>query len=232
MRMLSMVIIGILVWGHYPAPQGNAQNRSASDVGRAVSSLEEDRHLGIEYSRAARFKLSSRKKTYRMGEMISLDCAMLNTSASRAFFHNLSGPGLTLSVFDEKGSRVEVTPGTIFLEGIVAQSYSLLNPNSIIIGSYHLLAGCNTEGLGLFDDARKEFDRQVCQREINYEKGMFERELFVNWGDACLRITQPGTYKIMIEMRNMHVVISSEKPSPKTAVGTIASNLFEITITE
>jgi len=39
--------------------------------------------LGAEYSQAASIKLASRKSSYRVGEMISVDVAFLNRSSSR-----------------------------------------------------------------------------------------------------------------------------------------------------
>jgi hypothetical protein len=54
--------------------------------------------LAVDYGVTAKLKLVSRKTTYRVGEMISLDIAMLNTSDSPIYLHKLMHPSGFLTV--------------------------------------------------------------------------------------------------------------------------------------
>ncbi|MGH9933262.1 MAG: hypothetical protein ACREA9_29105, partial [Pyrinomonadaceae bacterium] len=120
----------------------------------------------------------------------------------------------------------------IVLEGIVPQSYILLRPNEVALGALQLLAGFNVEGLSAFGESREALNRDVHMGRVEYGKGLFDRNLFVNWGDACLRIDRPGTYIITATMVSENVVTSPCEPKVKTAVGTIRSTSFTVNIIE
>lgn len=210
------------------------QNRRCRDTfaQRTARDIQERPQLGANYSRVAQFRLASRKRSYRIGEMISLDVAMLNMTDQPIFFHKLSGPAIVIKADDNKGVEIPVTPSSIDLEGVIPQSYLLLNPNEVVVASFQLLAGCNIEGVAAFDEARQRLNEDVRRGQISYDRGVFERNLFLNWGDACLRITQPGKYTITVEMTNQHVIVSPCESKLKTATGSISSASLTITITE
>lgn len=232
MRSIVVFVTAVAVLGYHQVVLSQARRCRDASLRRTVSDVQERPRLGIEYSRVAQFKLASRKRSYRVGEMFSLDVAMLNTANAQVFFHKLSGPTLTIKAHDNRGAEVTVTPTSIDLEAILPQSYLLLDSNEIIVGSLQVLAGCNVEGVAAFDEARQKFNEDVHQGRVKYGKGLFERNLFINWGEVCLRLMQPGTYTITIEITNRHVIVSSCEPNLKTAVGNITSTPLTITITE
>jgi hypothetical protein len=232
MRIFLTVVTATMLLGSFHLVVGQARPGNKDDIQQDTRDVQERPQQGIEYSRAAKLKLASRKTSYRVGEMINLDIAILNTTNKQIFFHKLSGPQITLRVFDEKGSAVSVTPSIIALEGVVPQSYSLLGPGEIIVGSIQMLAGCNVEGASAFDEARQKLAEDVRRNQAKYDEAVFERNLFINWGDACLRIPRPGTYNVVVEVTNQHVIVSAREPNVKTAVGTTRSIPITITISE
>ncbi|MBV9924572.1 MAG: hypothetical protein JOZ96_05970 [Acidobacteria bacterium] len=231
MRTLIKVAAVLALAANYHSAAGRVgtQNVSAS---QSVTDVRERPLLGIDYSGAARLKLASRKDSYRFGEMIGLDIALLNATDTPIFFHKLSGPTVVVKVFDEKGAVVKVIPGSVRLEGVVPQSYVLLGAGEVTVGSRQLLAGCNAAGLAAFDEARQRLNEDVGRQKIGYDQGMFERGLFVNWGDVCAQTTRPGSYDIVVEVSNRHVVLSGRGAKVKTAVSTISSPPLRITISE
>lgn len=232
MRSIVVFVTAVAVLGCYQLVLSQARRCRDASLQRTVSDIQERPQLGIEYSRVAQFKLASRKRSYRIGEMFSLDVAMLNTANAQVFFHKPSGPTLTINARDDKGAEITVTPTSMDLEAVIPQSYLLLDSNEVIVGSLQVLAGCNVEGVAAFDEARQKFNKEVHQGQVKYGKGLFERNLFINWGDACLRLTQPGTYTITVEITNQHVVVSSCESSLKTAVGNLISTPLTITVIE
>lgn len=230
-QMITILITAALLCVQ---PGAVAQIRRCQDpsVQRGVDEVKARPKLGVEYAQVAMFKLASRKTTYRIGEMISLDLAILNAGEMPAFFHKLAGPTINLTARDEKGAVLQIVSGTIVLEGIVPQSYVLLRPNEVVMGSLQLLAGFNVEGLSAFGESRERFDQDVHRGRVEYGKGLFDRNLFVNWGDASLRIDRPGTYVITATMVSENVITSRCEPKVRTAVGTIQSTPLTITIIE
>jgi hypothetical protein len=120
-------------------------------------------------------------------------------------------------------------PYLLVLEGVGPQSYEYLDTDGLATGSFQLLADCDANGLTEFQQAHRKL-----QSETNTANNhtVFERRLFVSWGDACLQLTNPGTYTITADMTNDYVISSPCEPKIKTAVGTITSEPLTITITK
>lgn len=57
-------------------------------------------HMGVEHLRVTKLKLTSRKTAYRVGEMISLDVAIMNISDDPIFLD-----GLTYAEFDAHDTK-------------------------------------------------------------------------------------------------------------------------------
>jgi hypothetical protein len=201
---------------------------------RSLAEVKKYPTHGVEYLRVARFKLASRKKIYRVNEMIRIDLAMLNIADSPVFFTKLSGGGnLRLQAQDDKGAGVSINPYTTVLHGLALDQYLLLKPGEMVVGAYELLAGCNSEEYAAYWDDRTKLDEDVHKGQFEvYDQGIFERDLFAYWGSACLRLERPGTYTFTAEMTNRHVIVSPREPNVKTAVGSIRSTPLTITITE
>lgn len=195
---------------------------------RSVSRVEERPQLGVDYSQVAKFKLISRKKTYHLGEMISLDLALLNISGSKIFFRKLSDFNITLAVRDEKGSTVEIWSYTIDLEAVVSDSYVVVDPDSIITWTYQLISGLKeNDELEKYIEAKHSLYKEG---RLNPDKERFNRGLFLNIGRGALDISNPGVYTITATATNDYVVVSPCEGNPKTAVGKIISAPLEITI--
>ncbi|HKA18134.1 MAG TPA: hypothetical protein VKN18_07435 [Blastocatellia bacterium] len=73
---------------------------------------------------------------------------------------------------------------------------------------------------------------QFARGEAAYFKGLFDRDMFVKWGQACFAVNSSGKYTITAEQSNDTVLVSSDSQKVKTAVGRIRSTPITITITE
>lgn len=236
-RIPIMVLISLAlltVFGKANASHTIAQQTRCKrpELQRAVYEESARPKSKIDYSEAVRFKLGSRKTVYRSGEMITVNLGMLNTSGFPIFIHQLSGPYLTWKIHTEGGQLVAITPHLLVLEGVGAQSYEYLPIDGLGIGSFQLLAGCEVEGITEFKEAHRKLMGEINSGNGRYNKTVFERDLFVTWGDACLSLAAPGTYSITAEMTNEFVVASPCEPFAKTAVGRIESSPLRIVIRE
>jgi hypothetical protein len=198
---------------------------------RSLSPVNERKQLGSDYSRVARFKLISRKKTYRVGEIINLDLAFMNSSEEKIFFRGFSDTYINLEVRDEKGNMVKVLPYDNSLKGLTSDSYILVEPDSIITWTYELLTGCQgTDEIEKFWEASKTLQDDMKQNKLKYQKEEFDRDLFVNFGLACLDTLHPGAYTITATAANDYVVVSPCEGNLKTVIGKITSAPLQITI--
>jgi hypothetical protein len=140
---------------------------------------------------------------------------------------------LDLEARDAKGASVSINTYHTVLEGVAPKSYERVEPGYILSDTFQLLAGCESSGLKAYFQATKKLEQEEHDGgERVFFRGLFERDLFVNWGEGCLAIKSPGTYTITAEQSNDTVVVSSRGPKVKTAVGTIRSTPLVITITE
>jgi hypothetical protein len=217
-------------------PLTGAQTALRKDraVRQYVRHLNERPERGVQYAAVALVRLASRKTTYRMGEIFSVDLALLNVSDKpvRLLKSLSSYPADILTVRDENGTAVQINPYNVFSLVIVPDDFALLRPGEMFAISLHLLAGCKDKELVDFDQSRQEFNKAVTEGRTEYQRGMFERNLFVNWGDACLHLSRPGKYAITAQIRNDYVVISASNQKIKTAVGSIQSAPLTITISK
>lgn len=205
-----VVILLLLIGELFGMPKQQRSNPSAR-LGRS-----EDRpDLAVSYMNAAKFKLASRKTTYRLGEMISLDMALLNTTNSPVYFDRLLQPNFL--VRDRKGQAVDLVPYAIAELAPTPDLFVLTEAGEILTKSIQVLVGCNRK-------SAEDMDPQLESKRV------FERNGFVNWGDACLRVNRPGSYTIIVEQGNQRVVVSAAEPGAKTAVGVISSTPLTITI--
>ena len=231
-HLLLTTVATVLLTGPYLFGGQGRRSELNNAAQQTILDIQERPEMGVAYSRTAALKLASRKRSYRFGEVVSLDLAMLNTGNKHAYFHKLSGPTISLEAFDKTGAEVGITPNVIALEGVVPGSYSLLNPGRILIGSIQMLIGCKVEGASAFDEARRKLDEDVRQKLALYDEAIFERDLFVNWGEACLRTDEPGSYDLVVKVSNSHVILAGRQIASKTAVGIIRSNKLSLTISE
>jgi hypothetical protein len=189
--------------------------------------------LGVEYAQLAKFKLGTRKTEYHIGEMISIDLAAMNVSNAPVFLHKLNRPSLELKAQDAKGASVSIDEYHTVLEGVAPTSYQRVEPGHVLSGSFQLLAGCGDGNLKAYFQATERLQEEENRGgERAFFKGLFERDLFVNWGQACLAINKPGKYTITAQQSNDTVLVSPDRTKVKTAVGTIRSTSLTISIIE
>jgi|RhiMethySRZTD1v2_1073278.scaffolds.fasta_scaffold01968_11 hypothetical protein len=194
------------------------RNMKVSVTENSLEASEKRPDLGMDYTKVSKFKLASRRTSYRLGEMISLDVALLNTSKIPVFFHKFLQPN-----FYVQGSRGQSKPllPYILIEAPTSlDSYILLQPGEMTTRSFALLAGCDKRAS---DNMARGLNEKDSTRQ-------FEENRFVNWGDLCLSARHPGSYSITVEQGNDLVVVTANSSNAKTAVGVARSNKFTINI--
>jgi|ERR1035437_557392 hypothetical protein len=207
--------------------QKRCQDPSAS---RVIGTEKEAFWNRVDFADAAELKLATRKGAYHPGELITLDLAILNRTKGPIFFHNLDYPSVALRVSDDKGKEIAVQHYATVLEGISAKSFDLRHPNTILINSIQLLVGCNSKELLKFQRARSDLTESERKEPGSYERRLFEQDLFVSWGDACLDLSHPGSYSVVAQITNENVVKSDCEPNVRTAIGTIRSKPLVISL--
>lgn len=231
-RFLLLAIVGLTMVVLEPSTIGQSNRPGKNEYEKHVEAGRLHPHLTAEYSRVAAIKVASRKSTYHLGEMITVDVALLNTAKVPMFFHKLDFPTVALKALDNEGKETHVFLNTTILEGITVDSYSLLPPGGVLVKSFLIATQCSDQDRAAYIRARQKLDQDEREGRVEYQKGLFERNLFVNWGEGCLHISKPGTYFLTAQLTNDDVIVSRLKPAPKTAVGMIDSNPMKITIIE
>ena len=212
---------------------GQSTHRKKAQPGMGIEDLRKRPDLGVDYAKAVKFKSASRKTTYRVGEMMSIDLAFINVSEASVFLHKLDRPSLELTVQDANGRSVSINEYYTVLEGVAPESYQRIEAGYVLSESFQLLVGCDDGNLKAYFQAREKLQEEEHRGgERIFFKGLFDRDIFVNWGQACFAIKNPGKYTITAEQSNDTVVVSPDSPKVKTAVGRIRTTPFTITITE
>lgn len=231
-RLTTLTICLVLVSVAHNRVTGESAENQLSSPDESVEEVKKRPDLGVDYGTVAKFKLASRRTTYRIGEMIGIDLAIMNTLDTPVFFHELSRPSIELVARDEKGAEVSINSYTTALEATAPRSYLQIEPGHLLVASFRVLAGC-TSDLSVFTDQRDKVIREEFGRgEAAYFKRVFQDLLFVDWGQACLSVKAPGRYTLTAEQMNDTVLVSSKRPKVRTAVGTIRSTSLTVTITQ
>lgn len=209
---LGIFLIGGRAW------QEKVQPQQVSFIKKSISNINQHPELGAEFSEAIDFRLDSRKSIYRLGELMSLDLAMLNKSEESVFTRIPKVPNLYLQRVG--GEEKVVIPYHIIDQAVVPELFSQLKKNWMVSQSILLLLGC-----------QKDEHRQNSSSETEQDdKKAFERGSFVNQGQACLPIEKLGEYIITVEVSNYFVIVSPSEQAIKTTVGKLRSASLRITI--
>ena len=222
MTFVGFIVVLFLVGSFGTLPiNGTRICSERIQLGNEAVILSEKRpELGLEYARAARFRLASRKTTYHLGEMMNVDSALLNISGRSAFFRQPKNS--EFAARDRRGNEVGVTPYVTASSDITRKSFSLLQRDEILTNSTQLLVGCNERVFKDVNAALMTDDDRI----------LFDRNLFVNQGYGCINVKHAGTYSLVAEESNEYVVVSSGNNSTLTVVGGIQSNYLTITVTK
>jgi hypothetical protein len=198
----------------------SAQKQSDRSGLSKVVSAKERPDLAIDLQSTAKLKLVMRKELFHIGEMINLDMALLNQSKEPVYLYAITHPKLTVK--DELGNESIVQSYIVVDLAIGLSAYKLVGPDDFTDESFELLAGCDM----------RAFEQVNSTVNDDSSLTIFNKNRFLNWGNACLQIKRPGTYYISAEFSNDRVVASGVERQHKTAVGKIKSNLLKIVVVE
>jgi hypothetical protein len=134
----------------------------------------------VGYSSTAQLKLASRKGRYRIGDLMSLDTALINVSDKPLFLRELSA--VRFSVRDNKRNEVEVVKYVQTSLDVTLDSFQLVQPGDMITDTIQILLGCN----------KQVFENIKLMQDAKDDRKTFDQSLFVSWGHACLDIKPCG----------------------------------------
>lgn len=174
----------------------------------------------IAFSNISELKLSSRKTRYRMGELLSLDAALINSSDKPIYLTELRD--LSFSARNIAGNKVGVANYVEISSDVSPDSFQLVQAGEMITHTVHILVGCD----------KRVLKNTQLMLDAKDDRSIFDRNLFVSWGQGCLDAKRVGTYKLTAELTNDYVVVSSEFGNLRTAVGSITSNPLTIIISK
>ena len=152
-----------------------------------ISSSEPNSKNTVNYLSVAKLKAIPLKKEYRIGELISIDFATLNTSKEPLSFLDPS-EWTAISLKDSNGIEVDI-PGGHY--GLTAHEFITLESGDYDSGYVIYVIGCKDIGKGHAETWKSMEDD-------------FENYRFSNWEYRCLPINKPGKYYMnaLIENRD------------------------------
>lgn len=212
--MYILLLLALALINHRSELIGEQNKVPKSKSEDKLVSIKSRPDLGIEWDQVAKLKIVTRKDSYRIGEMINIDIAMINTSDHEVFFGPLSRP--MFSITDENGKAIAAVPYVVTESTWTPDRYQPVSSGEFMSESFAFLAGCDKRAFA-----------QVGSTAASTE--LFDKGLFLNWGDSCLQIATPGSFFITAELKNP-MVRTSSNPRTKTAVGSIKSTALRITI--
>lgn len=81
--VMASIVLASLVTSQSLIGQSTRGKKAQPSAG--LEDIKKRPDLGVDYARVAKFKLASRKTTYRVGEMMSIDLAIMNASSTAVF---------------------------------------------------------------------------------------------------------------------------------------------------
>lgn len=212
----------LIVFCMYFVFQPNLSNAQVNELNNKTINKEqpsrENQNFLIEYSDAVEFKTISRKKTYRIGELISVDYGMLNITDEPIRILSIDH-WIDIKIRDENNGVVGIGGGSPPLYGI---SYQLVKINGYIFSRKFYVIGCQKNDVSF---------------QNTTEKFRFENNYFAFRGRGCIDIKVPGKYFISTYAQHSETSAKNNRnPSGKNihkiVVGEIESVPLEITVIE
>jgi|SRR5581483_1683773 len=114
--MKTVLVLGLMVTMSiftHRSVLGQSNECREDETKRDLIGVEEHPPNAIDYSNVAAFKLISRKSSYRIDEMISIDMAILNRSNGPVFFSKFTGYNLTVTATNESGAEIRI--GSLYI---------------------------------------------------------------------------------------------------------------------
>lgn len=163
----------------------------------------------VRYQAIADFKISSRRKQYRIGDLIPFELSMRNKSPNQVRLLDIDINNEFI-VRDSQGNKIDVFSYSSFQT--ISPSFTIFNSGDGPIRNFQYFVGCD------------RLRRQMGNKE---EKSGKDAISVVSSG--CFEIKDLGKYSVSVQVSNTNV----ESGHPiQTAVGEIESTPFEITIVE
>lgn len=218
MRLHLLLTIGLLLYP-FAARFENLACEQVRGKQAGLARAEDQPEQAVNISSVAKLKIASRKRAYRIGEVLTLDVALLNASMMPIYVPRLASGR---SFFRNQTGREKSATDYLNLDTMpTAQSYLLVGVNAVTFTPVYLSVGCNPQA---FAHARAQL------RSVTEGKELFDENLFISWGEACLDIRSPGNYTFSFELSNLLVVVSPEASNPPTGTGRLRSNDLAVTI--
>ena len=227
MRTL-IVLLCLFVLGLGDPVSSQISRRGASPKEIRVLRATERPDLAIDFALVAKLKLASRKTTYRLGDMITIDMALMNPSGGPVFLYDLKYPVIRLKAIDVEGKPASVRPYAEEDVVVLAESFVRVDPYRFLDNQMQVLAGHDVA-------ASRRWEKEselIGLNEPEYSKARFDRDLFINYGNAWLDAKPGGTYTVTAEYENDSVIVNPDNPKMKTATGRIVSSPLTISISE
>ncbi len=193
------------------------ENWSLLDIGDAKAGP-------LKFTGKIDVKIASRKNEFKVGEIMIVDFAILNSSSEPLFILEPSSNTIILRGYDHKGEEVKIASFEISQLGLSPRLFNLVGVGELETGSLQLLIGC--------EEATRSIQRKV---QVLHEtslggisrrgRRLFEEDLFVSHGDGCLDTSEAGNYQISAQIENKKKVVLSPSQA-KTYIGVIESNSF------
>lgn len=187
------------------------QEESEFDLSPSQTSPESAQSI----SGSAVLKIVSRKPVASLSEMLLIDVAIMNTGDTSVLFPTLAS--IDLIIEDSRGRELTVSKYGIRDS---LSSFRLMAPKTTSTRSFSLLIGCDDEVL----------ERVYLRKHAKNESDVFERDLFVSNGDACVEIGRSSTIYLTATLQNYLVAKSKKLSGVKTAVGILSSNRIKLAI--
>jgi hypothetical protein len=210
---LLLILLITCIWIILPTNPSNAQNGDLSNEtnNKELQSANENQDLQIQYSDAVTFKTISRKNTYRIGELISVDYGMLNITNEPISILSIEN-WTDIKIRDENNGVIGIGGGS---PPLYAPRYQLVKIDGYIFSRKFYVIGCQKDGISF---------------QNTTEKFRFENNYFAFEGRGCINIRVPGKYFISVYARNK--ATSTKNRGVKVVVGKIESVPLEINVIE
>lgn len=160
-------------------------------------------------------KLASRKTRFSEGEVMLLDVALLNKSNLDYIFPSVVS--ISLHAQDQKGNEIIVNNYSLTE---TTTTYKVLKSKRIETKTFELHIGC----------PKSLFSTRDLLWNAKNDAEIFEKNLFISMGDACIGVNRPGIISIFANLENRSVLVSDQHTGMKTGIGVLRSSKLQLTI--
>ena len=88
-------------------------------------------------------KALTRPRSYRIGDIVTIDVAVLNASERPLYVYEPRYGSVTVRILDKNGRSMSISDGFVKLRAYFPEAYTLVQPGGIAVRSVRLLIGCS-----------------------------------------------------------------------------------------